>query len=151
MKSIRAIKRAGVVNRPGEASDDGSFSVFVTVLAVALFALVGLVVDAGRAVSARCAATDQAEQAARAGAGQLSIDALRSGQVALDSTAAVRAADAYLAAVGQSGTVSVVGDTVTVRIEEAEPTVMLGIVGIHVIRVSAVASATDVHGVTRQD
>jgi Flp pilus assembly protein TadG len=125
--------------------------VFVAVLAVALFALVGLVIDAGRAVSARRAATDEAEQAARAGAGQLSIDALRSGQISVDVTAAVRAANAYLVAVGQTGTVAVVGNTVTVRIEEVEPTVMLGIVGIHRIGISASASATSVHGVTRQD
>ena len=69
----------------------------------------------------------------------------------MDVTAAVRAANAYLVAVGQTGTVAVVGNTVTVRIEEVEPTVMLGIVGIHRIGISASASATSVHGVTRQD
>lgn len=139
------------MKRLSEPADAGSLSVFVAVLAVALFALVGLVIDAGRAVSARRAATDEAEQAARAGAGQLSIDALRSGQISVDVTAAVRAANAYLVAVGQTGTVAVVGNTVTVRIEEVEPTVMLGIVGIHRIGISASASATSVHGVTRQD
>lgn len=71
--------------------------------------------------------------------------------VALDPLAAVKAADAYLTAVGQNGSASVDGNTVTVRIDESEPTVVLGIVGIHRIQVSAVASATNVHGVTRQD
>jgi len=132
-------------------SQHGSLSVFIAVLAVALFALVGLVVDAGRAISARRTAMDQAEQAARAGAAQLSIDALRSGQITLEPGAAIRAADSYLSSVGQSGSASVVGDTVTVSVEESEPTVILGIIGIHRITVSAVASATNVHGVTRQD
>ncbi|HUC36254.1 MAG TPA: pilus assembly protein TadG-related protein [Acidimicrobiales bacterium] len=131
--------------------DSGSLSVFVAVLAVALFALVGLVVDAGRAVAARAAAMDQAEQAARAGAAQVSIDALRAGQIALNPASAVQAAEKYLANVGQSGSASVLGQTVTVRISESEPTVMLGIVGIHRIDISVVASATNVHGVTRQD
>ncbi len=131
----------------------GSLSVFVAVLAVALFGLVGLVVDGGRAVAARARAMDEAEQAARAGAEQLSIDALRSGQVSLDAPSAVRAADSYLVETSAPGvtSVSVSGNTVTVRIEEGEPTVMLGIVGVHHIEVSAVASATNVHGVTRPD
>lgn len=131
--------------------EEGSFTVFVAVLAVALFALVGLVVDAGRAVAARATAIDQAEQAARAGAEQLSIDALRSGQVSLDSASATAAADSYLAAVGQTGSASVSGATVTVRIEESEPTIVLGLVGVHQIDIAVTASATDVHGVTRQD
>lgn len=131
--------------------ESGSLTAFVAVFALALFALIGLVVDAGRAIAAKRSADDIAEQAARAGAGQLSVDALRRGQVIIDAGAAVEASDAYLAAAGQSGTTSVSGDTVTVRIEESEPTVMLEIVGIDRINVSAVASATDIRGVTRSD
>lgn len=126
-------------------------SVFTVVLAVALFALVGLVVDVGRAIAARCAAIDQAEQAARAGADQLSVSAIRSGQISLDPAAAIAAADSYLGALGDSGSTRVTGDVVTVTIEGSEPTVMLGIVGIRQISISAVASATDVHGVSEPD
>jgi Flp pilus assembly protein TadG len=129
----------------------GSLSVFVLILAVALFALVGLVVDAGRAIAAKGAAMDEAEQAARTGADQVSVDALRQGRVEIEPSAAVQAAQAYLNAVGQSGTASVSGSTVTVRIDESEPTVILSIVGIDRISISAVASATNVHGVTRGD
>ncbi len=131
--------------------ESGSLTAFVAVFALALFALIGLVVDAGRAVAAKRSAYDIAEQAARAGAGQLSVDALRRGQVVIDPAAAVQASDAYLAAAGQNGTTSVSGQTVTVRIEDTEPTVMLQIVGIDRINVTAVASASDVHGVTRSD
>src|SRR5581483_8008697 len=48
--------------------DDGSVTAFVAVLLVALFALMGLVVDGGTAISAQQSAVDEAEQAARAGA-----------------------------------------------------------------------------------
>jgi hypothetical protein len=118
---------------------------------LALLALVGLVVDAGRAVAARREAVNDAQQAARTGAGQLSIDALRSGRVQLDATAAVLAAEKYLSAIGQQGTAWVSGNTVHVQVAESEPTVMLQIVGIQHIRVSVVASATNVRGIVTQD
>jgi Flp pilus assembly protein TadG len=131
--------------------EKGSFTAFMAVFCVALFVLIGLVVDAGRAIAARSAAMSEAEQAARAGAGQLSVGALRSGQVEIDPVAAVQAADAYLAAIGQPGTASVVGQMVTVHISTDEPTVILGIVGVNRIVVSVTASAANVHGVTQED
>jgi Flp pilus assembly protein TadG len=132
-------------------SQHGSLTVFVAVLATALLSLVGLVVDAGRAVAARAAAMDDAVQAARAGAGQLSVAAVRAGSVELDPTAAIGAADSYLASAGQQGHASVAGDKVVVTIEESEPTVMLQIVGINRIAVTATATATNVHGVSGAD
>ncbi len=131
--------------------DDGSFTVFVAVLALALFALVGLVVDGGRAVAAQSAAAGESEQAARLGADQISVEAIRSGVVAIDPATASRAAYAYLRSVGTSGTVTISGQTVEVHIQSSEPTVILGIIGIHQIAISASASATNVHGVTRED
>jgi Flp pilus assembly protein TadG len=129
----------------------GSLTVFVAVIAVALFALIGLVVDGGRAVAAQSAAAGEAEQAARLGADQISLGAIRSGTVAIDSSAAARAAAAYLRAAGATGVVTVSGQTVKVHIESFEPTVILGIVGVERVAVSASASATFVHGVTRAD
>jgi Flp pilus assembly protein TadG len=131
--------------------EEGSLTVFVAVLALALFALVGLVVDSGRAVAARSAATGEAEQAARLGAGQLSVNAIRSGEVSIDPTAATRAAEGYLRAAGSEGTVTVSGQTVVVHIQSSEPTVILGIIGVDHIGISITASATNVHGVTRED
>ena len=100
-----------------ERSEEGSFTVFLAVLAVALFALVGLVIDGGRAVAAQSAASGDAEQAARVGAAQISIQAARSGIVAIDPVAAARAANDYLQAVGSPGQVTVSGQTVIVRIQ----------------------------------
>ena len=135
----------------GVADEGGSFTVFVAVFCVALFVLVGLVVDTGRAISARSEAMSEAEQAARAGAGRLSVAALRSGQVEVDPIAAVDTSEAYLAAIGQTGWASVVGGTVTVHVQTQEPTVILGIVGINRIHISVSASAIDLHGVTEGD
>jgi len=132
-------------------TEDGSFTVFVAVLTLALFSLIGLVIDGGRAVAAQSAATGEAEQAARLGADQISVQDIRSGTVVIDPSSATEAARAYLRAFGTAGSVSVVGQTVTVHIRTSEPTVILGIVGIQQIGVSASASATTLHGVTRAD
>jgi Flp pilus assembly protein TadG len=118
---------------------------------VALFALIGLVVDGGTAIATQSAATDVAQQAARAGAAQLSVSALRAGQVALDAPGAVAAAEAYLSAAGFSGSASVSGSSVTVNIQDAAPTSILGILGIGSINVTATGIATDVHGIVTAD
>jgi Flp pilus assembly protein TadG len=135
----------------GASGEKGSLTAFMAVLCLSLFVLIGLVVDAGRAITARSGAMSEAEQAARAGAGQLSIGALRSGQVEIDPALAIEAADAYLSSVGQPGRAWVVGQTVTVHIDTEEPTVILGIVGINRIVISVTASATNVHGVSQDD
>jgi Flp pilus assembly protein TadG len=133
------------------SGDRGSLTVFVAVFCVTLFVLIGLVVDTGRAISARSVAMSEAQQAARAGAGQVSVGALRSGQIEVDPVGAVNASEKYLESVGQTGWASVVGATVTVHVETEEPTVILGIVGINHIRISVSASAMDLHGVTEED
>lgn len=131
--------------------ESGSLVAFVAVLAVALFALTGLVVDGGRALALHRSVNDVAEQASRAGAAQLSVDALRSGLVTVDPEMAVAAAEAFLAAAGQHGTVVVTGNIVTVEVSAREPTTILGMIGLSQISVSASATATDVHGVSSQD
>ncbi|MGO9341307.1 MAG: hypothetical protein ACLP6E_02125 [Acidimicrobiales bacterium] len=127
--------------------ETGILTAFVAVLAVALLAIVGLAVDCGRAVSAQSLAVDEAGQAARAGAAQLSVNALRNGHLQIDGTAAVRAAEQYMVLSGHPGTASVHNGVVTVRVVEAVPTTILGIVGVRSISVSATASASDVTGV----
>ncbi len=135
---------SGVLDR----DQDGSLSAFVVLLLVALMALLGLVVDGGSALSARQSAVDEAEQAARAGAGALSVEALRAGALQLDPSAAVAAAESFARAAGHPGTASVSGGVVTVQIRYRVPTEVLGIIGIDSLPVSAQASAVDVQGVT---
>lgn len=131
--------------------DQGSLTAFLAVLAVGLFVLIGLVVDGGQAIVAKRTALDVAEQAARVGADQLSVDDLRAGRFAVDPVAAASAVTGYLDAAGATGSVSVSGDSVTVHVVGDAPTAILGIIGIDDIGVSATASATDVHGVTQED
>ena len=130
-------------------ADAGSIAAFVLLLLVALVVLLGLVVDGGAALTQRQAAQSEAEQAARAGAGAVSVDALRSGYLEIDPAAAVRAAEAFTVAAGHPGTATATGGVVTVHLAYDVPTDVLGIVGITHLHVSAVASAVDVDGVAR--
>ena len=135
----------------GRIGESGAITVFVALLAVALFALAGLVLDGGRAVSAQQAAQDEADQAARSGAEGLSVNALRTGAGELDPQAAVANAVAYTVAAGHPGTATVVGNAVEVSIHYRVPTDILGMVGIDSLPVSATARAVDVHGVTGEE
>jgi len=126
----------------------GGISAFVALLAVALLALLGLVVDGGAQVSAQQAASVEAEQAARAGAGAISVDALRAGSVTVDVQQAVATADAFTVEAGHPGSTSVDGNSVTVLVQYRIPTEILGIVGISSLPVSASATAVNVNGVT---
>jgi len=138
-----------VRGRADRRGDDGALAAFVVLLMVALLALFGLVVDGGTVLSARQAATAEAEQAARAGAGALSIDALRTGQIQIDGPAAVATAEQFMRAAGHPGTAVVAGGVVSVRIDYQVSTAVLGLVGIDGLAVSATAAAVNVGGVTR--
>lgn len=129
----------------------GSLSAFLAVVALSLFVLAGLVVDGGRAIAAREAAWNTAQQAARVGAGQISVQGLRWNEVVTDPSTAQDAALSFLQANGYSGTVRVIDGTVTVSLATSEPTVILGVIGIHHIAIVESATAIDVNGVTRND
>jgi hypothetical protein len=159
IKSAQSSAReAPVVARRGQVSSrihgshrttqEGSISALVVLLLIALFALMGMVLDGGSALAARQSATDEAEQAARAGAGALSIDSLRSGSVELDQAAAVEAAEQFTVVAGHPGIATVAGGMVTVQIRYRIPTQVLGIIGVTTLPVVASASAVDVEGVT---
>jgi hypothetical protein len=131
--------------------ESGVLTAYVAVLAVALLAIVGMAVDSGRAIAAQGLAAGEAEQAARAGAGQLSVQGLRDGQLYVDTSGAVKAAEAYTLLSGHPGTATVSNGIVTVRVVVVVPTTILDIVGVQNIVVSATASASDVSGVTEQN
>ena len=129
-------------------ADTGSVSAFVVLLIVAVFALLGLVVDGGTAMSAQQSAFDEAEQAARTGAGAVSVSALRNGSLQIDSADAVNAAEKFTDAAGHPGVATVSDGVVRVQIRYRVPTRVLGIVDITSLPVSASASAVDEEGVT---
>jgi hypothetical protein len=59
-------------------AERGSAALFVAIFAPAMIFMAGLVIDGGAALEAKQRASDIAEQAARAGAGQCRVDLLRS-------------------------------------------------------------------------
>jgi len=67
--------------------DRGTLSLFVVLFTPVVVLLAGLLVDGGIAINARERAADVAQQAARAGANDLNVAALRSGRIELDQGA----------------------------------------------------------------
>ena len=61
------------------ADDRGTVALFTAIFALFVIMLAGLLVDGGLAIHARERAADIAEQAARAGADDIDVDALREG------------------------------------------------------------------------
>jgi hypothetical protein len=121
----------------------GMVTAFVVIFTVALLVMAGLVLDGGLALSAKVRAIDDAQAAARAGAQAINIPLYRStGQITLDPAEASADAEQYLAQAGQSGTVTVNGDQVTVRITVTQPTQLLSLAGIHHLTVSGSGTAT---------
>lgn len=99
---------------PGDA---GSVSAFVAVIAIGLIMVTGLVYDGGQVLAAQATARDLAAKAARAGAQELDLDALRAhGKPWLDPDRAAGAANAFLEDSGAEGDVAVAGADVTVTV-----------------------------------
>lgn len=130
------------------AGDEGRVSAFVVTVLAAILALAGLTLDGGLALADKVRVTGQAESAARAGAQALDLSAYRTtGAVRLVPSHAAAMARRYLSTVGQTGVVTVTGDTVTVTITATRRTQMLALVGIPALRVHGSASAHPVRGV----
>ena len=130
-------------------SEHGSVTAFVTVFAVALLGVAGLVFDGGLMLAAHRRAFDEAEAAARAGAQALDVDALRAGAgLQLDPLEAERLAGEYLTSIGREGTVEVNGDTVLVRTAFRQDLTILGAFGFGSRTVEGEGVARAVRGVT---
>ena len=130
-------------------SERGSVSVYVVIIAASLMLMAGLCVEGGRVLNARSTMADQAEQAARVGVQQLSMDKLRgSGVAETNPSAASSAARSYLARTGdtQTSTVKASSDRVSVTVERDVPTTMLRLVGIPSVHVSVTGEARNDFG-----
>lgn len=147
IKTMIATVRARATATGGP--EDGVATVFVVVITAALLVMAGLVLDGGLALSGKTKALDEAQEAARAGAQALDLGAFRtSGHGTLTPGKAVAAAQSYLAATGDSGTVSVnsATATVTVSVTHVQHTQILGIVGLSTLTSTASATATAEQG-----
>lgn len=100
----------------------GSVAPFVAVVALALLMVAGMAYDGGQVIAAQARARDLAGNAARAGAQEVDLDALRAtGEPALLTDRAAATARSYLAESGVDGDVAVSGATVTVTVRFAQP------------------------------
>ncbi|MEZ5278964.1 MAG: pilus assembly protein TadG-related protein [Acidimicrobiales bacterium] len=101
-----------------DRNERGAISIFIAVLGIAFLMVAGLAVDGGRKLGALSEARNIADNAARAGAQHVDTAAYRTTGIAyLDPEAATQAAAEFLAAVGQTGTITVTEDTVTVTVQ----------------------------------
>ncbi|WP_211253297.1 pilus assembly protein TadG-related protein, partial [Glycomyces tenuis] len=84
---------ASATKRYHQVRDGGYATAFVTVITLALMAVIGLAVDGGAAAAAHARAQGAAAEAARAGADEIDLDFFRTtGIVRLDPAAAQAAA-----------------------------------------------------------
>ena len=123
--------------------ESGQVLPMVTVMALGLLAMVGLVIDAGMMFAAKRDLQATADAATRAGAAVIDEDIYRSSggrRVVLDETAAEQAAlrrleDAQLVDVSASS------EAVFVRVSRTQPLLLLGLVGVGPLHVEAHSTA----------
>ena len=121
----------------------GSVLITGLMLTVALLMLLGVAVDIGHAFIVRRDLTAQADNAALAGSQALNLDALHQGQLALDPTQAQTTSLDTIATSPQLQATAVANTrSVTVRLQEQIPTILLRLVGLPSLTVAAQASAS---------
>ena len=96
--------------------DVGFVSAWTVVIAVACWAMVGLVVDGGRALRERSSAFGAAAAAARAGVQEIDERAAALGELELDKEAAEDSAEKYLEDLGFDGRATADGLDVIVTV-----------------------------------
>jgi hypothetical protein len=129
-----------------DRNEQGSVTVFVVGVLLALIVMGGLVFDGGAIIAGHREADAEAEGAARAAAEQISIPALRSGQTVLNPGSAAQAVEAYLRQYGHVGMVVVNGNNVTVTVSYPVAMQVLDLVGIRPKTVTGIGSATAIEG-----
>ncbi|MFD1826769.1 MULTISPECIES: pilus assembly protein TadG-related protein [Mumia] len=120
----------------------GSISLWLITASIVTTTCVGLAVDLGGQVHAQQRAHDIAAQAARTGGERVQAPAIEGRYLAVDTAAAHRAAEDYLAAADVAGTVTVTGgDTITVSVIDTYSPKFLSLIGLGDMTVTGEASA----------
>lgn len=127
-------------------NERGAAAFWVIFLAIGTLALGGLVIDGGYVMAAKREAARTAEQAARVASDQLDLDSVRTGGSDVNSSAAAAAARSYIASAGESGTVAINGDEVTVTVTKRHDTILLSAFGRSSFTVRSSATATSIDG-----
>ncbi|TQS08484.1 pilus assembly protein TadG-related protein [Microbispora hainanensis] len=132
-------------------AERGSITPYALIFIVVLMLFVGLAVDGGAKLRAGWEAVGIAEEAARAGAGQIDRRAVYEGrEFTIDRSAAARAAQAYIRASGRPGTAAITGPgSIRVRVTVTKRTWLLSLVGLPSVSMTATATADLVSGVER--
>ncbi|MGD0594201.1 MAG: pilus assembly protein TadG-related protein [Acidimicrobiales bacterium] len=134
-------------DRNDRTCEAGSVSAFVLLLCLCLASLVGLVSEGGLVLSARETAVAEAEQAARAGAAELTPAALRAGGTSGAGPEAVAVAENFMALSGHPGTATDSHGVVTATVAAFRvSTPLLALAGVSSISITASASARAVDG-----
>ncbi|MFI5634679.1 TadE/TadG family type IV pilus assembly protein [Streptomyces sp. NPDC051664] len=129
-------------------SDRGGVELFMPIMALAIFVILGLVVDGGGALNANSRATYMAQEAARAGAQQIDPGRAITGEaIVVDPDAAAAASQAYLDAAGLGGsiTVSADGKTISVTVQGSYDTLFASLIGYSTLPVTGEGNATLLH------
>ena len=120
----------------------GAVTVWLAGASVLMISIIGVTVDFGGQLHAKERAHTIAAQAARAGAEQITADAMTGATPKLDVGKARTAANAYLRSAGVDGTVSVSGGVrVTVTVVDTYQPLFLGTIGVGTLTVSASSTA----------
>ena len=135
--------------RRRRGDERGSVSVWLALAALALVLCVGIAVDLGGQVHAQQRARDIAAQAARtAGEEVAAAQAVRGQSPTIDVAAAKRAASAYLAQAGVSGTVTVrSGNVLDVTVTDTYTPMFLTSIGVGTLTVTGHSTARLVRAV----
>lgn len=131
--------------------DRGSLSMFAVLLSLGVFMLAGLVLDGGTAIAARQRAADVAEQAARYGADEVDVPALRAGRLQVDEGSACGRAADVVAGAGDGAAMTGCGlgadGSVQVEVAIDTDTVLLGLVGYRALHARSTALAQPCQGI----
>jgi Flp pilus assembly protein TadG len=129
--------------RQGRRRDErGAAAVWTMILTTTAFlALMGLVGGGGELINEQVAAKRAAEQAARAGADELSASSVRSGDDRVDAGAAIARAKGVLHQAGWSGTAQVQGSRVVVTATGTRKPQFLGLLGVDAIEIHETGTA----------
>lgn len=133
---------ARLVHGGTRRDERGAAAAWTLIIASTAFvALLGLVGGGGELINERVEAKRAAEQAARAGADELSASAVRSGSDQVDTGAAIARAKGVLRDSGWSGTVRVRGSEVIVTATGTRDPQFLGLLGVGAINIRETGSA----------
>ena len=140
------------MSRPARPSgDDGSVSLMLAVMVLALLTAVGLVVDGGQKLRSTQRADDAAAEAARAAVQSVQPgNTVRGLRPRIDNAAAVQAAQNYLATAGVAGSVRITGDRVQVSTTTSFTPSFLSLIGLPTQTVTGQADARLARGVEQE-